>query len=132
MAIEFLWVLLHNRDVLLRGDHLEDVSICPVGPEHSMSILWRYLVASKPEAVWGYRRLLYLDSNLLDAREKKFGRKLGTRPSWTLGLKARACSVPETWLWSDSTVSNHHLWHRDLDVVGPFIRRIGLEVQSLQ
>jgi len=53
MAIEFLRVLLHDRDMLLCGDHLGDVSIFCAGLEHNVSILWRYFVVSKPEAVWG-------------------------------------------------------------------------------
>jgi hypothetical protein len=52
MAIEFLRVLLHDRDVLLCGDHLGDVSIFQACLEHNMSILWRYFVVSKPEAAW--------------------------------------------------------------------------------
>jgi hypothetical protein len=53
MAIEFLRVLLYNRDMLLCGDHLGDVSLFRAGLEHNMSILWRYFMVSKPEAVWG-------------------------------------------------------------------------------
>jgi hypothetical protein len=53
MAIEFLRVLLHDRDVLLCGDHLGDVSIFQAYLEHNMSILWLYFAVSKPEAVWG-------------------------------------------------------------------------------
>jgi hypothetical protein len=53
MAIEFLRVLLYDWDMLLCGDHLGDVSIFQAYLEHNMSILWRYFVVSKPEAVWG-------------------------------------------------------------------------------
>jgi hypothetical protein len=61
MAIEFLRVLLHDRDVLLCGDHLGGVSIFRAGLEHNMSILWRYFVVPKPRSCLGCRRCFYLD-----------------------------------------------------------------------
>jgi hypothetical protein len=90
MAIEFLRVLLHDRDVLLCGDHLGDVSIFRAGLEHNVSIPWRYFVVSKPEAGWDCRRCS-IWVKFTDAAKEVWPQALALDHLWTVGLEARAC-----------------------------------------